>query len=58
MTEKDQITRFGMVIPEKYRNFVLGQNPLWSLEHFQAALAIAESVQYNPDILDRDFEVQ
>lgn len=54
MTKEDQLKHFGMEIPEKYRNFVLAQEPLWSIEHFQAALAIAEKYGYNPDILDRN----
>jgi hypothetical protein len=56
MTEEQEVAHFGVKVPEKYCNFVLGQKPLWSLEHFKAALAVAEKYGYNPDVLDADKE--
>ena len=58
MTKEEMIAHFGIEIPPQYLNFVLIQNPLWSAEHFQAALKIAQSYDYNIKNEKKDTTIQ
>jgi len=58
MTKEEQIAQFGIEVPEKYQGFVFGRDPPWSAEHFQLALQIAQSYDYETKILKKDTTVQ
>lgn len=46
MTKEQEIAFYGAEIPEKYRGWVLGRNPPWTIEYYTACLAIAQSCDY------------
>lgn len=51
MTKEEQMKRYGMEIPPEYKGFVLGREVPWTLEHFQAALAVAKKHGYSDKII-------
>lgn len=55
MTKDEQLKHFGMEIPEKYRGYVLGRTPPWSIEYYTAVLGVAES--YNYDLSEKEVKV-